>query len=102
MRFHNHLIVIAQIALAAFNNPDGLISAGDSMYTKSTNSGEPQIGTTSTGGRGTLTPGSLEMSNVDLAQQFTNMIVAQRAFQANSKIITTDDTILDDLIQMKR
>jgi flagellar hook protein FlgE len=94
--------VIAQIALAVFNNPDGLLSAGSSYYTKTTNSGEPQIGTTDTGGRGTFTPGSLEMSNVDLAQQFTNMIVAQRAFQANSKIITTDDSMLEELVNLKR
>jgi flagellar hook protein FlgE len=94
--------VIAQIALAVFNNPDGLLSSGNSYYSKTTNSGEPQIGTTSTGGRGTFTPGSLEMSNVDLAQQFTNMIVAQRAFQANSKIITTVDTMLDELVNLKR
>jgi flagellar hook protein FlgE len=94
--------VIAQIALAVFNNPDGLLSSGNSYYTKTTNSGEPQIGTTDTGGRGTFTPGSLEMSNVDLAQQFTNMIVAQRAFQANSKIITTDDSMLEELVNLKR
>jgi flagellar hook protein FlgE len=94
--------VIAQVALAVFNNPDGLLSAGGSLYTKTTNSGEPQIGATNTGGRGTLTAGSLEMSNVDLAQQFTNMIVAQRAFQADSKIITTDDSMLNELVQMKQ
>lgn len=94
--------VIGQVALAVFNNPDGLLSAGGNLYTKSTNSGEPQIGTASTGGRGTFTPGSLEMSNVDLAQQFTNMIVAQRAFQANSKIITTDDSMLEELVNLKR
>ncbi|AIF52119.1 flagellar hook protein FlgE [Pelosinus sp. UFO1] len=94
--------VIGQVALAVFNNPDGLISSGGSLYSKSTNSGEPQIGTAGTGGRGTFTPGSLEMSNVDLAQQFTNMIVAQRAFQANSKIITTDDSMLEELVNLKR
>jgi flagellar hook protein FlgE len=94
--------VIGQVALAVFNNPDGLLSAGGSLYTKTTNSGDPQIGTAGTGGRGTFTPGSLEMSNVDLAQQFTNMIVAQRAFQANSKIITTDDDMLNDLVNLKR
>jgi flagellar hook protein FlgE len=94
--------VIGQVALAVFNNPDGLLSAGGSLYTKTTNSGDPQIGAAGTGGRGSFTPGSLEMSNVDLAQQFTNMIVAQRAFQANSKIITTDDDMLNDLVNLKR
>jgi len=94
--------VLAQVALAVFNNPDGLLAAGGSMFTKTTNSGEPQVGTAGTGGRGSFTPGSLEMSNVDLAQQFTNMIVAQRAFQANSKIITTDDSMLEELVNLKR
>lgn len=93
---------IGQVALAIFNNPDGLLSAGGNLYTKTTNSGEAQIGKAGTGGRGKFTPGSLEMSNVDLAQQFTNMIVAQRAFQANSKIITTDDNMLEELVNLKR
>ncbi|EIW18207.1 flagellar hook protein FlgE [Pelosinus fermentans] len=93
---------IGRVALAVFNNPDGLLSAGGNLYTKTTNSGEAQIGSAGTGGRGTFTPGSLEMSNVDLAQQFTNMIVAQRAFQANSKIITTDDNMLEELVNLKR
>jgi len=93
---------IGQVALAVFNNPDGLLSAGGNLYTKTTNSGEAQIGSAGTGGRGSFTPGSLEMSNVDLAQQFTNMIVAQRAFQANSKIITTDDNMLEELVNLKR
>jgi flagellar hook protein FlgE len=93
---------IGQVALAIFNNPDGLLSEGGNLYTKTTNSGEPQIGKAGTGGRGKFTPGSLEMSNVDLAQQFTNMIVAQRAFQANSKIITTDDNMLEELVNLKR
>ena len=93
---------IGQVALAVFNNPDGLLSAGGNLYTKTTNSGEPQVGSAGTGGRGKFTPGSLEMSNVDLAQQFTNMIVAQRAFQANSKIITTDDNMLEELVNLKR
>ncbi len=93
---------IGQVALAIFNNSDGLLSAGGNLYTKTTNSGEPQIGSAGTGGRGSFTPGSLEMSNVDLAQQFTNMIVAQRAFQANSKIITTDDSMLEEVVNLKR
>jgi flagellar hook protein FlgE len=93
---------LAKIAIASFNNPGGLMKNGDSLYAASSNSGQPQIGTPGTAGRGTFTPGSLEMSNVDLAQQFADMIVTQRGFQANSKIITTDDTMLDDLINMKR
>ena len=59
-------------------------------------------GTSGTGGRGTLTPGTLEMSNIDLADQFSKMIITQRGFQANSKIITTSDTMLEELVNLKR
>lgn len=93
---------LAQVALAVFNNPGGLNKAGDSMFSQSNNSGEPQIGSSETGGRGKFTPGSLEMSNVDLAQEFSEMIVTQRGFQANSKIITTSDEMLQELANLKR
>jgi flagellar hook protein FlgE len=66
------------------------------------NSGPPLIGTAGTGGRGTMSGGTVEMSNVDLAAEFTNLIVAQRGFDANSKIITASDEILQDLVNMKR
>ncbi|NLC62848.1 MAG: flagellar hook-basal body protein, partial [Thermoanaerobacterales bacterium] len=61
-----------------------------------------QIGTAGTGGRGTLSPGSLEMSNVDLSEEFTQMIITQRGFQANSRIISTSDEILQELVNLKR
>lgn len=93
---------LAQVALSTFNNPGGLLRYGDSMFIQSTNSGEPQIGPTGSGGRGTINPGTLEMSNVDLAQQFSDMIVTQRGFQANSKIITVVDEMLQDLVNLKR
>ncbi|HWR05340.1 flagellar hook protein FlgE [Sporomusa sp.] len=93
---------LAQVALAVFNNPGGLNKAGDSLFSQSNNSGEPQIGSSETGGRGKFTPGSLEMSNVDLAQEFSEMIVTQRGFQANSKIITTSDEMLQELANLKR
>jgi len=93
---------IGQVALATFNNPGGLIRQGGSLYKVSNNSGEPQIGTSGNGGRGKVTPGALEMSNVDLAQQFTDMIVTQRGFQANSKIISTTDEMLEQLVNLKR
>jgi len=93
---------LAQIALANFNNPSGLGKSGESLFVKTTNSGEPQVGAAGTGGRGTFNSGSLEMSNVDLAQQFSDMIVTQRGFQANSKIITTVDTMLEELVNLKR
>lgn len=93
---------LAQVCLATFNNPAGLTKVGDNMYIKSNNSGEAQVGMAGTGGRGGFNPGSLEMSNVDLAQEFSNMIITQRGFQANSKIITVTDEMLQDLTNLKR
>ena len=93
---------LAQIATASFNNPQGLTKVGDNMYTVSNSSGDPQVGTSGTGNRGTITAGTLEMSNVDLSQEFTNMIVAQRGFQANSKTIMTADQMLSDLVNLRR
>jgi len=93
---------IGQVAMATFTNPGGLEKAGNSSYRAGDNSGTPQIGLAGTGGRGELTSGALEMSNVDLAQEFTGLIIAQRGFQANSKVITTSDEILQTLVQMKQ
>ncbi|MFC3689502.1 flagellar hook-basal body complex protein [Aquipuribacter hungaricus] len=93
--------VLGQLAMATFANPAGLEKAGGSMYRPSVNTGEPQVGVPGDG-RGTLSGGMLEMSNVDLAQEFTNLIIAQRGFQANSRVITASDEILQDLVNMKR
>ena len=93
---------LAQLALANFNNPPGLEKAGESMYRSTGNSGEPRLGTAGTGSRGFLQGQALEMSNVDLGQEFTNLVVAQRGFQANSKVITTSDELLQELVNMKR
>jgi flagellar hook protein FlgE len=93
---------IGQLALATFANPGGLIKAGNSSYAVGDNSGNPAIGVAGSGGRGTLQAGALEMSNVDLSQEFTNLIIAQRGFQANSKVITTSDQILNELVNMKQ
>jgi flagellar hook protein FlgE len=93
---------LGQIALAGFNNPPGLEKVGNTMFRATVNSGVPQIGTAATGGRGTLSGGALEMSNVDLSQEFTNLIIAQRGFQANSRVITASDEILQDLVNLKR
>ncbi|WP_041075514.1 flagellar hook protein FlgE [Thermotoga caldifontis] len=94
--------ILGQIALAVFNNPAGLTEVGNSLYLPSANSGLAQIGTAGSGGRGTLIPGALEMSNVDLAEEFTRMIIAQRGFQANARVITTADTILGELVALRR
>jgi len=91
-----------QIALANFSNPEGLDKVGDTAYRSSTNSGTPQLGAPGSGRRGELMGGSLEMSNVDLAQEFTNLILAQRGFQATSRVITTSDQVLEELVNIKR
>ncbi|MHB0912662.1 MAG: flagellar hook protein FlgE [Armatimonadota bacterium] len=93
---------LGQIALAQFSNPSGLSKAGNNVLVETSNSGLPQIGQPSVGSLGKITAGFLESSNVDLPTEFTNMIVAQRGFQANSRIITTSDDILQELVQLKR
>ncbi|MGT2463318.1 flagellar hook protein FlgE [Sinomonas atrocyanea] len=93
---------VGRIALAKFTNPSGLEKAGDSGYTVTANSGTAQIGQAGDPGFGTLAGGALEMSNVDLSQEFTNLIVAQRGFQANARIITTSDQVLQELVDLKR
>ena len=93
---------IGQLALASFANPVGLEKVGGSLYRPTVNSGLAQVGTAGSGGRGTLQGSTLEMSNVDLAQEFTSLIVAQRGFQANSRVITASDELLQDLVNLKR
>ncbi len=94
--------VIGQIALASFTNPGGLEKAGDNTYVVSNNSGQPNVGASGTAGKGKVIAGTLEMSNVDLAEQFVDMIVTERGFQANSRTITTSDQMLQELLQLKR
>ena len=91
------------IQLAKFPNPDGLEKAGSNLYRESNNSGEP-VNAAPGGeeGAGKIVSGTLEMSNVDLSEEFTEMIVAQRGFQANTRIITTSDEILQELVNLKR
>ncbi|NNF25705.1 MAG: flagellar hook protein FlgE [Gemmatimonadetes bacterium] len=95
-------LTLAQLALADFNNPAGLLRSGNNMYTVSANSGAPVIGFAGEGSRSTVTSGALEMSNVDLANEFTNMITAQRGFQSNARVITTSDEMLQELVSLKR
>lgn len=93
---------VGRVALATFENPAGLIKAGDGRLRVGTASGNPVINAAGVNGAGNLAAGALEMSNVDLAQEFTNMIIAQRGFQANSKIISTSDELLQELVNLKR
>ena len=90
-----------QIAVAQFNNSSGLTKTGNSLYTVSNNSGTPNVSTVSALGC-SVTPSALEMSNVDMASELTDMIVTQRGYQSNSKIITVSDELLETLINMKR
>ena len=91
----------AQVAVAHFNNSAGLFKTGTSLYQESANSGAPKI--IQSGDYGvTITPGALEMSNVDVADEFANMIITQRGFQSNSKIITVGDEMVKTAIDMKQ
>ena len=93
---------IGQVALARFTNPAGLMQSEGTTFIAGLNSGDAQIGAAASGGRGTIASGHLEASNVDMAQEFTNMILAQRGFQASSRVITTSDEILQELVNLKR
>jgi flagellar hook protein FlgE len=91
---------LAKIALATFTNPEGLEKIGSNLYAVSANSGNYTTVVAGSGGSGSLSSGTLEMSNVDLAEQFSNMMISQRAYQANSKVISTADEMLQSLINM--
>ena len=93
--------VLGQVALAHFNNPGGLTKAGSSLYQESGNSGQAILGRPGVGGLGSIAPGALEMSNVDLTTEFTKMILAQRGFQANARVISTTDAILGELVTLR-
>ena len=93
---------VAQLALANFNNPKGLMKLGSNRFGESQAAGIANIGTAGTGGRGSLIGSALEQSNVDIAQEFTQMILAQRGYQANSKTITVSDELLVDTLSLKR
>jgi len=95
-------VVVGQLAMANFNNPKGLLKMGSNRYSESAASGIANIGVAATGGRGSIIGSALESSNVDIATEFTQMILAQRGYQANSRSITTADEILVETLQMKR
>jgi len=94
--------VLGQVALAIFSNVNGLEKAGDNLFRQSSSSGLPQIGLSNTGGRGSISGGVLEGSNVDLGTEFSNMIITQRGFQANARTITTADTLLGEAVNLIR
>ena len=94
-------LLLGQIASASFANASGLEKAGNNLYTATLNSGDPVVQDITVSG-GSISTGVLEMSNVDLSNEFTNMITAQRGFQANSRIITVSDTLLEELTNLKR
>ena len=93
---------IARVYLAEFNNPAGLMKVGDSMYAQSNNSGEAVMQRAGVGTSTKIKPGALEMSNVELATEFTSMITTQRGYQANARVITTSDALLQELVQLVR
>lgn len=93
---------LGQFAISLFTNPEGLEKVGSSAFRTTVNSGVAQLGSAGVGGRGLISSGTLEMSNVDLAAEFTNLIVAQRGFQANSRVVTASDELLADIVNLKR
>ena len=99
---NGQLIPVFQIAMADFASYEGLTKLGENLYAESLNSGQPLPGVAGDGRLGNISPMAIEMSNVDLAQEFVKMITTQRAFQANSRVITTSDEILAELINLKR
>jgi flagellar hook protein FlgE len=95
-------VAVGQLALANFNNPKGLVKLGANRFGEGQAAGTANIGTAGTGGRGTLVGSAVEQSNVDIAQEFTQMILAQRGYQANSRTITVSDEVLVETLQLKR
>lgn len=99
---YGELVPLFQVSLAEFNNNNELGKLGNNLWAETIDSGAAEHGVPGTGDLGNVSPGTLEISNVDLATEFVNMIVAQRAFQANSRVITTSDEMLQELISIKR
>ena len=93
---------LAQICLAKFENPEGLFKAGQNLYRESRNAGQATVGGPSTGGRGRVSAKTLESSTTDIANEFINLMTSQRSFQANAKVISTADEMLQDVVNMKR
>jgi flagellar hook protein FlgE len=94
--------IVGMLALANVTNPEGMLKAADNLYETTLTSGSPTFGIAGTEEFGLVAPGALEGSNVDLATEFTNLVLAQRGFQANTRVITTSDEMLADLVNVKR
>ncbi len=99
---NGQVFTVAQLAIASFANPKGLNAIGDLLYQQSLNSGQPVIGLGLSGGRGEVQAGQLEASNVNVAFEFTRLIVAQRGFAANARAITVGDEVLEELTNIIR
>ncbi len=95
-------IVLGRIDIATFDNPNGLDAAGSTMFRATEASGEAEVNIPGQNGAAEVVSGAVEMSNVDLADEFTNMIATQRGYQANSRVVTTSDTMLEELLSLKR
>lgn len=93
---------LGRIVLSKFSNPTGLEKMGNNLFATTRNSGDPQLGTAGDSGFGSIASSTLEMSNVDISFEFTEMITTQRGFQANSRVITTSDEMLQELVNIKR
>lgn len=94
--------LLGQLALATFNNPSGLLTAGENRFLRTNAAGPAVVAPPGSGTSGGVSAGTLEMSNVDLSEEFTNLIIAQRGFQANSRIITVSDEMIQELVNLKR
>ena len=99
---NGQVIQLAQVALSTFNNVNGLVQAGNSHWAQSLASGSPTVGVANQGGRGGILGSNLELSNVDVATEFTKLILSQRGYEANSKIVTTTDQLLQDTLNLKQ
>lgn len=99
---NGQVIPLAQVALATFNNNNGLIQQGNNQWSQSLSSGSPTIGLANSGGRGGVLGANLELSNVDVASEFTKLILSQRGYQANGKIVTTTDQLLQETLNLKQ
>jgi flagellar hook protein FlgE len=99
---NGQVLPLYRVALAKFQNEQGLYKVGGNLFRETRLSGDPITGQPGTNGLGSISPNSLEQSNVDLATEFVKMITTQRGYQANSKIITTIDQMLSEVIQLKR